>query len=339
MIPVNRNYKFENLNLDDGVTERWEGEGDNRRKITKRYRREPQAHGGMKELVDIVAGLQKDVKRINKCLTLDGAKDYIAKNKKKNWQASELDFTGPNGKPDGINEVIVTDANGNIRIINGYTLAKSTYPQRKLYRTIYPTKEARQGHKYGEFLDEIYKIGDELNEDLNPYYVNDYTQYGEQFANIQPEFTPKIIFKKFVFDPTYNQVKDEIKGIGLPPIALAQIATRALSRAYKDMVKDPVLAFLLNCNVAQLAGVADKTKNKYMRSEKFKTESIGCVSEMIKSQEKISEAAEKIGTEYLPEAVTTVQTRYHQEPTNPRYENIHIQSPTPRRRAAQQESP
>ena len=146
MIPLNQNYKFENLNLREGEITRKDKTGQ---EITKRYRRDPQAQGGMAELVNIVAGLQKDVKRINQCLTLEGAKAYALK--RKNWEASELDFTGPNGKPDGINEVIVTDANGNIKIINGYALAKSTYPQRKLYRTRYPTKEARKGHKYGEW--------------------------------------------------------------------------------------------------------------------------------------------------------------------------------------------
>ena len=36
----------------------------------------------MSELVNIVAGLQKDVKRINACLTKQGADEYIAKNNK-----------------------------------------------------------------------------------------------------------------------------------------------------------------------------------------------------------------------------------------------------------------
>ena len=79
---------------------------------------------GMSELVNIVAGLQKDVKRINACLTKQGADEYIVKNKKNGWYAWEGDITGPNGVPDGINEVIVTDTKGNIKIVNEYILTK-----------------------------------------------------------------------------------------------------------------------------------------------------------------------------------------------------------------------
>ena len=47
----------------------------------------------MAESVNIVAVLQKDVKRINQCLTKAGAEEYIEKNKKKNWYVSEGDKT------------------------------------------------------------------------------------------------------------------------------------------------------------------------------------------------------------------------------------------------------
>ena len=63
----------------------------------------------MSELVNIVAGLQKDIKRINACLTKEGARDYLAKNNKHGWNAWEGDITGPGGVPDGINEVVITD--------------------------------------------------------------------------------------------------------------------------------------------------------------------------------------------------------------------------------------
>ena len=77
--------------------------------------RKPHAQPGMSELVNIVAGLQKDVKRINACLTKQGAQDYIAKNNKNGWYAWEGDITGPGGEPDGIPEVIVTDSKRNIK--------------------------------------------------------------------------------------------------------------------------------------------------------------------------------------------------------------------------------
>ena len=90
------------------------------------------AQPGMAELVNKVAGLQKDVKRIKKCLTIEGAREYVAN--RPGWEASEQDITGPDDVTDGILEVIVTDSHENIKVINGYGLAKGTYPRRKTYQ-------------------------------------------------------------------------------------------------------------------------------------------------------------------------------------------------------------
>lgn len=102
-------------------------------KTIKQYPREIRTSPEMKNLIQVVAGLQKDVKRINSCITKNDAEAWLKKNKKHQWQAHEADIIGPNGVPDGINEVFVTDANGNIRVINGYGLSKSKYPERKIY--------------------------------------------------------------------------------------------------------------------------------------------------------------------------------------------------------------
>ena len=56
--------------------------------------RKVHAQPGMAELVNIVAGLQKDVKRINNCLTIEGAKKYA--DSRPGWNAFEEDITGPN---------------------------------------------------------------------------------------------------------------------------------------------------------------------------------------------------------------------------------------------------
>ena len=118
----------------------------------KIYGRSLSFQPGYKDLVNIVAGLQKDVKKINQCLTLEGAQAYVnAVDKngnriRNNWTAHEEDITGPNGKPDGIKEVFVADAKGNLKVINGYSLEKTDYPLRKAYRTVYKTKEERKQH-------------------------------------------------------------------------------------------------------------------------------------------------------------------------------------------------
>ena len=118
-------------------------------------------------MLNIFAGLQKDVKRINKCLTLDGAQEYI--NQRPGWDAFEEDITGPGGEPDGIPEVIVTDSHGNIKVVNGSILAKSTYPQRKLYQTI--KRGVYDGkYRYSDFNKDLYKIHNNFNENGKPYY-------------------------------------------------------------------------------------------------------------------------------------------------------------------------
>ena len=105
MIPYNFNYRIADIDMAKGHNKKGE-----------EYDRKLGAKNGMAELVNIVAGLQKDVKRINDCLTLNGARAYAAK-KGPNWQAHEADITGPHGKPDGFKEVFVTDANGNIKVM------------------------------------------------------------------------------------------------------------------------------------------------------------------------------------------------------------------------------
>ena len=75
--------------------------------------RKPHVQPGMSELVNIVAGLEKDAKKINACLTKQGAQEYIARNNKNGWYAWKGDITGPDGVPDSIPEVLVSDSKGN----------------------------------------------------------------------------------------------------------------------------------------------------------------------------------------------------------------------------------
>ena len=63
---------------------------------------------GGEELMRIVAGLGKGVKKINGTQTLNGAMDWIDSHKKgQNWHAFEDDITGADGEPDGIEEVVI----------------------------------------------------------------------------------------------------------------------------------------------------------------------------------------------------------------------------------------
>ena len=270
MIPYNFNYRIADIDMAKG-----------RNKKGEEYDRKFGAKNGMAELVNIVAGLQKDVKRINDCLTLNGARAYAAK-KGPNWQAHEADITGPHGKPDGFKEVFVTDANGNIKVINGYTLAKTTYPERKAYWTVQPTEQRinpetnapyadRDGNPiefrmpFSKFRKQLYEISPNVNENGAPYYAKDFDD--EQFANIRHVIKPKDAFKAVIFDPVYDANREQIKAIDAPAMLKAQLANRALNQAYKDIIVDPVLKKMFN--VQLVSAIDAKAKRKALKSAEF----------------------------------------------------------------------
>ena len=93
----------------------------------------------MGSLINIVgtANHKKDIKQIAKTQSVRGAQEWIAKNNKENWTAVEEDVDN-----DGISDVLVKDANGNLVIVNGYTLKPSTYPYRKLFHEADPEVRA-----------------------------------------------------------------------------------------------------------------------------------------------------------------------------------------------------
>lgn len=228
------------------------------------YDRTIQYQPGMKELTDIVAKLQKDVKRFNQCVTLVGAEKYAA-NKGDNWSAFAADVTGPNGAKDGIEEIFVADGNGNVRIVNGVGLAKSDYPMRKAYQTIYPTKAARSENTYSDFR----KHGHELTEVTNSEtgevdwtYANKMSDIGDEYKYLQNAITPKEVFKQYLFKDVYDGNKDTFISEGLTGIYLAQTYNKGLSESYKELVIKP-LAEQLHINESMI----DLPKSKKLFSK------------------------------------------------------------------------
>ena len=94
---------------------------------------------GMKELSDIVAGLYKDVKLMKECSWLGGAQKFASKHN--GWIATKEDLTGPEGVPDGVDEILIRDKDGNIRVVNGYTLKPSHHALRQAYYTEVPRND------------------------------------------------------------------------------------------------------------------------------------------------------------------------------------------------------
>ena len=259
------------------------------------YARKLSVEPGYSELVDIVAALQKDVQKINQCITLPGAQNYASK--KKNWTAHEEDITGPNGKPDGIKEVFVTDALGNIKVINGYTLKKTKYPFRKAYRTANPTPEDRKQNKFSTFMTDLSQIHEGFDDDGAPYYENKAGDISQEFAHIQPEISVKDLYKQLIFKPQYDQLKDEFKAAGMPPMIMARVFNKALNIGFNHHVRDQVLASILGDDPSKFD---KKLVNKVIKSDEFRKESQELIKNIFNTPSDIStcqsEASDIIST-------------------------------------------
>jgi hypothetical protein len=62
---------------------------------------------------------------------LRGAQEVAEKHE--GWKAGYGDITGPEGTPDGINEVYVTDNAGKLKMINGYQITRGKHAKRELW--------------------------------------------------------------------------------------------------------------------------------------------------------------------------------------------------------------
>jgi hypothetical protein len=184
---------------------------------------------GMEQLTDIVAGMYKDIKQIKKATTYDGAQELVDSHNKyiqdphKYWKAHELDITGAGGKPDGIEEVFATDGKGNIKIINGFTLAKSHYPQRKAFYTKYPTPEtraefaAKNGGMGGwKAFEDILNTVTFDNRTGQPVYKHSYGKIAgnhneHEFAGLDTRQISARKFFRSIFNVIWNRKKAEYK--------------------------------------------------------------------------------------------------------------------------------
>jgi hypothetical protein len=203
---------------------------------------------GMNDLFNIVATLQKDVKKINKAITLEGAHEYASKkpiNKKtgKGWSAYQGDITGADGKPDGIEEVYIVDGYGNLKVINGVTLTKTDYPMRKLIRTegfhIATDKLGREYKKYAS-------KADMLSFDREANYIYDVSK---EFEKVRERAKPRQLFKKIIFDEAFGPYKEHlrVKDTGadgkvriVNGMEIARIYNKGLTDTYNQYILFPL---------------------------------------------------------------------------------------------------
>ena len=216
----------------------------------KTYSRKLNYQPGYFDMAHIVAGLGKTIKPLAAGRTLAEAEAYVnAKDRRgrpirPNWEAFEMDITGPNGKPDGLNEILITDSKGNLKAVNGYTLKKNDYGWKRAYQTAVPPEQRRDGeHAYTDFK-KTFREKAWNAKDRIPYWTNNIVEVtnDESLKNLQGEIKPKEIFKAVIFDPVYETFKEEIKGnTACLPLRKAQLANKAMTLAWRAIVVNPVL--------------------------------------------------------------------------------------------------
>ena len=236
---------------------------------------------GAEELTRIVAGLQKGVRQVNGTQTLDGAKEWIVKNNKTGWQADEVDITGPGGIPDGINEIIIVDANGNLRVVNGYTLGPSSYAWRRAYYETHPNAASRAHESFGEFKYANTRYDDELDANGNFVYEKDLGQ----FNKIRGKVKPRNWFRQIFYTPTFKQFKAIIPQ-NLNTMAKSQLSSQIFNYVWEMLFLNPAIVETDGTvDKATIVTMEEKDYNAAKKSEGTTKKITAMIKEILSDQD------------------------------------------------------
>ena len=219
---------------------------------------------GGQELMYLAAGLRKDLRRIPGTQTKAGAQAWIAKNKKKNWSALEEDFTGPENKPDGIKEVVITDAKGRVKVVNGYALKNSDYPWRKAYYTKYPERQAQRENPFAEFKYQGMMPGFDPNENGTYGYMMNLPK------GMRPNITPRTMYRKRIFTPSYKLFQDILDEIKWSAMDKARLSGDIFKACYESIIVKPAVGDRLGYSAAQMQVLEEKQYKKLLHKDEFK---------------------------------------------------------------------
>ena len=107
----------------------------------------------MESLKNIVStsGLRHDIKRVHNTESLRGATKWAKKHttSKRHYTAAGEDIDG-----DGIEDVLVRTTDGQLVIVNGYTVRNSDYPYRQMFGN-QPVDVRKKYGNYKRFLNEV----------------------------------------------------------------------------------------------------------------------------------------------------------------------------------------
>ena len=136
---------------DDIGDEDDEVESENR--VPKKYTGRALAMHHLKEIVG-TRNLNRRIKRVKGVNTKEGAEKWI-RNKgldKRGYKVSAKDIDG-----DGISDILIKTANGQLAVVNGYTVKPSDFAYRQFFDSI-PPKERHDAKNYKELLNQIYAL-------------------------------------------------------------------------------------------------------------------------------------------------------------------------------------
>ena len=220
---------------------------------------------GAKELMYLAGGLRKDFRRIPGTQSLRGAHEWIDRTGKKNWAAFEEDITGPEMKPDGIKEVVVTDAKGNVKVVNGYALKNSDYPWRKQYYETYKTKEKQRENPFAVFK----RRG--MMPAMQPGDLE--TGYGYSLPmpeGVRPKAGARAVYRKQIFAPSYAIFKEYTKALPWSPMDKARLSSDIFKVCYETIIVKTAIANKVGIKIDRMQQLDEKQYKKLMHKDEQK---------------------------------------------------------------------
>ena len=166
-----------------------------------------------------VGKMGKDLKQVQWGNSVKSARYVLEKDKTlpknkqrfRNWDVVEEDLDG-----DQYMDTIVEDGAGNPRIINGWTVTKTKYPERNMYTKSHPESKDRRAirDEDGNIInkDQFTKYGDfkKANRELKVHEDGNVEYAVAEYKALKKPLTPYQKFTKVVLEPFWAWYKQDI---------------------------------------------------------------------------------------------------------------------------------
>ena len=198
---------------------------------------------GMKELENIILDLQRDVKRVTKAISPQGAQDIVDKHNRANPKSLwSLDTSDRN--KDGIPDVVIQNSRGESMYVNGYITKRSDWPHQYSYYYNFPTRKDRRDKPLSLFKKPFWQTnytedGDDYNALGDVTYVDPFDEnvnlsgYG---INPPKRMSPYTRYRKFFISPLIPEIIRELaqnNRIYVPKRYRLQILASACARLWE----------------------------------------------------------------------------------------------------------